>query len=77
MSGVVVQCQSFLVISHCYGEELRLQCRRERGHDGNHSSNTFDDGNTVESTEGPVVFRIDWRTNDGVVYQRYPKREGG
>ena len=75
MADFIVQCQSVFYVGHCYGEELELQCRRERGHEGNHSANAYEDGTSVRSSEGPCVFRLDWRSNDGIVYTRYPKRE--
>jgi hypothetical protein len=81
----VVQCGSVLMLERedYDGEEeelifttLSVQCRREKNHEDNHSTNAFADGTAASSTEGPVVFRLDWRTNDGIVYTRYPKKGG-
>ena len=80
---MVVQCPSrFGFTRESYDDEeerivdeISFQCRRERDHEGNHSTNTASDGAIAESSEGPPVFRLDWRTNDGVVLRRWPKKE--
>ena len=75
---MIVQCQSWLDLYMDGKHRIQfIQCRRERHHEGNHSANAFHDDAMLTDTESSnsVVFRLDWRLNDGVVYQRWPKKE--
>lgn len=71
----VVQCPAWIAFHADNDTAISLRCRREKDHEGNHSANAFQDATVAECSDGDPVFRLDWRTNDGVVYQRYPKRK--
>ena len=78
MSDYIIQCPSSLSFDHVDDGVLmttEFRCRRESGHEGNHSSNVCNDAIARMAGNSSVTFRIDWRPNDGTVVRRWPKRE--